>query len=74
MKGVPASKMLGIYALTALLRWDKLNNDCKLNSSNYTINSILLSEQQAGQMCNFGRKHQSYLVSALYKIRDDYLG
>jgi len=30
----------------------------KIGSSNYTINSIWLSEEQAAQMCNFGRKHQ----------------
>jgi len=44
--------------LTALLCWDKLSIDRKINSSNYTIHSILLSEQQAAQTCNFGRKHQ----------------
>ena len=35
----------------------------KIDSSNYTINSIWLSEQQAAQMCNFGRKHQRYLIA-----------
>jgi len=34
----------------------------------------LLSEEQAAQMCNFGRNHQRYLVSMQYKIREDYLG
>jgi len=24
-------------------------------------------------MCNFGRKHQSYLAAMQYKIREDYL-
>ena len=43
-------------------------------SSNNIINSILLSEQQAAQMCNFGCKHQTYLASMQYKIREDYLG
>jgi len=33
-----------------------------------------LSEQQAAQMCNFGRKHQRYLVAIQCKIREDYLG
>ena len=36
--------------------------------------SILLSEQQAVQMCNFGRKHQRYLASMQYKIREGYMG
>ena len=53
--------------LTALLGWDKLS---MLNFSNYTINSILLSEQQVAQMGNFGRKHQRYLASVQYKIQD----
>jgi len=34
----------------------------------------LWSEQQAAQMCNFGRKHQRYLASTQYKIRKDKLG
>jgi len=42
--------------LIALLGWDKLGSDCKINSSDYFINSILLSKQQVAQMCNFGRK------------------
>jgi len=47
----------------------------KIDSSNYTINSIWLSEQQAAQMCNFGHnKHQRYLAAMQYKIREDYLG
>jgi len=45
----------------------------KIDSSNYTINSIWLFEQQAVQMCNFGRKHQRYLAAMQYKIREDYL-
>jgi len=49
--------------LSALLGWDKLSSDYWIYSSNYTINSILLPEQQAAQMCNFGRKHQRYLAS-----------
>jgi len=40
--------------LTALLYF---GTTPKTDSSNYTINSIWLSEQQAAQMCNFGRKH-----------------
>jgi len=44
------------------------------DSSNYTINSIWLSEQQAAEMCNFGRKHQRYLAAVQYKIREGYLG
>jgi len=32
-----------------------------------------LSEQQAAQMCNFGRKHQSYLAAMQYKMKEDYL-
>jgi len=44
-----------------------------IDSSNYTINSIWLSEQQAAQMCNFGHKHQRYLAAMQYKIREDYL-
>jgi len=43
-------------------------------TSNYTVNSIWLSEQQAAQMCNFGRKHQRYLAAMQYKMREDYLG
>jgi len=46
----------------------------KIDSSNYTINPIWLSEQQAAQMCNFGRKHQRYLAAMQYKMRKDYLG
>jgi len=42
----------------------------KVDSSNYTINSIWVSEQQAAQMCNFGRKHQTYLAAMQYNIRD----
>jgi len=34
----------------------------------------MLSEQQAAKMCNFGRKHQRYLASMQYKMREDYLG
>jgi len=45
----------------------------KIDSSNYTINSIWLSEQQAAQMCNFSRKRQRYLAAMPYKIREDYL-
>jgi len=45
-----------------------------LELDNYIINSIWLSEQQVAQMCNFGRKHQRYLVAMQYKIREDYLG
>jgi len=33
----------------------------KTDSSNYTINSIWLSEQQAAQMCNFECTHQGIL-------------
>jgi len=40
----------------------------KIDSSNYTISSIWLSEQQAAQMSNFGRKHQRYLAAMQYKI------
>jgi len=46
----------------------------KIDSFNHTINSIWLSEQQAAQMCNFGRKHQRYLAAMQFKIREDYLG
>jgi len=45
----------------------------KIDSSNYTINSIWLSKQQTAQMCNFGRKHQGYLAAMQYQIREDYL-
>jgi len=38
----------------------------KIDSSNYTINSIWLSEQQAAQMCNFRRKDQGYLAAMQY--------
>jgi len=41
--------------LTALLCF---GTTPKIDSSNYTINSIWMSEQQAAQMCNFSRKHQ----------------
>jgi len=34
----------------------------------------LQSEQQAPQMCIFGRKHRMYLASIQHKIREDYLG
>ena len=44
----------------------------KIDCSNYTINSIWLSEQQAAQMYNFGRKHERYLAAMQYKIREDY--
>ena len=40
--------------LTALLCF---RTTPEIGSTNYTINSIWLSEQQAVQMCNFGRKH-----------------
>jgi len=43
-------------APTALLCPGKLSSHCQINLSNYTINSILLSEQQAAQSCNIGRK------------------
>jgi len=48
----------------------QLNNDRSTESSNYTINSIWLLEQQAGQICNFGRKHQRYVASMQYKLRE----
>jgi len=35
----------------------------KIDSSNHTINSIWLFEQQGAQMCNFGRKQQKYLAT-----------
>jgi len=35
----------------------------KIDTSNYRINSIWLSEQQTAQICNFGRKHQWYLAA-----------
>jgi len=57
--------------LTALLCF---GTTPKIDSSNYTINSIWLSEQQAAQMCNFVRKHQSHLAAVQYKMREDYLG
>jgi len=45
---LPERNMVNIHnPLTALLVWDKLSSDCFINSFNYTINSILLSEQQA---------------------------
>jgi len=46
----------------------------KIDSSNCTINSMWLSEQQVLQMSNFGRKHQRYLPAMQYKPREDYLG
>jgi len=57
--------------LTALLCF---GTTLKIDSSNYTINSIWLSEQLTAQICNFGRKHQRYLAAMQYKIREDYLG
>jgi len=33
-----------------------------------------LSEQQAAQMCSFGRKHQRHLAAVQYEMREDYLG
>jgi len=53
-------------SLTALLCFGTI---LKIDSSNYAINSIWLSEQQAAQMCNFGRKHQRYHAAMQYKIR-----
>jgi len=44
----------------------------KVGSSDYTTNSIWLSEQQAAQMCNFRRKHQRYLAAVQYKIREQH--
>ena len=38
-----------------------------------TLFSILLSEQQAAQMSNFGRKHYWCLASIQYKIQEDRL-
>jgi len=46
--------------LTALLCFEATP---KIDSSHYTINSVWLSEQQAAQMCNFGRKLQRYLAA-----------
>jgi len=57
--------------LTALLCF---GTTPKTDFSNYTINSIWLSEQQAAKMCNFGREHQRYPAAMRYKIREDYLG
>jgi len=57
--------------LTALICFGTTS---KIVFSTYTINSIWLSEQQAAHMCNFGRKHQRYLASMQYKIRESYLG
>jgi len=57
--------------LTALLCF---GTPPKRDSSKYTINSIWPSEQQAAQMCNFGRKHQRYFAAMQYNIREDYLG
>ena len=66
--GLRGSNMVDIRnPLTVPLGWDKLSSDCWINSSNYIINSIWLSEQQAAQMCNFGRKHQRYVASLQYK-------
>ena len=48
--------------LTALLCFATIP---KIDSSNYTINSIWLCEQQAAQMCNFGRKHKRYLAASV---------
>jgi len=60
--------MVGIRnPLTALLCRGKLSNDCEINSSNYVINSILLSEQQAALMCNVGRKQE---VSCLCAVQN----
>ena len=64
--------MVNIHnALTALLCF---GTPPKIDSSNYAINSIWLSEHQAAQMCNFGRKHQRYLAAMQYKLIEDYLG
>jgi len=72
--GLRGRKMVNIHIpLTALHGWDKRSSDCWINSSNYTINSIWLSEQQAAQMCNFGGKHQRYPAAMQYKIRQDFL-
>jgi len=60
-----------VTPLTALLCFGTPH---EIDVCNYTINSIWLSEQLAAQMCNFGRKHQRYLVAMQYKIREDYLG
>jgi len=57
--------------LTALLCFGTTS---KIDSSNFTINPIWLSEKQAAQMCNFGRKHQRYLAAVQYKLREDYQG
>jgi len=51
--------------LTTLLFFGTIS---KIDSFNYAINSSWLSEQQAAQMCNFGRKHQKYLAAMQYKI------
>jgi len=48
--------------LTALLGWDKFSRDCYINSSNYNINSILLSEQQTAKICKFGSKQKGILL------------
>jgi len=48
--------------LTALLCFRTIP---KIDSSNNTINSIWLYEQQAVQMCNFGRKQQRYLAASV---------
>ena len=42
--------------LTTLFCRGKLCSDCQINSSNFTFNFMLLSDQQVAQMCNFGRK------------------
>jgi len=58
-------------ALTALLCF---GTTPKTDPSNYTISSIWLSEQQAVQMCNFGRKDQRFFAAMQYKIKEEYLG
>jgi len=45
------------YSLTSTTLSGKLSSDCYINSSNYTINSILLSEQQAPHIRIFDCKH-----------------
>jgi len=52
--GLHGRNMLNIHnPLTALLCRDKLSSDCKINFSNYTINSILLSEQTLHKCVTF---------------------
>jgi len=71
--GVRGRNMVNIHIpLTALLGWDKLSGDCKIKSSNHTINSFWLCEQQAAQS-NFGCKRQRYLAAMQHKIREDCL-